>query len=548
MLSSAKGAYYMKLHKSIKLAEEVYLANQGNLKKSERELKKLIKKGQDTGDTVLISAAFFYIGFNYYDICDNEGIIENARKAIALLKDTKEYPLLMRAYILLGYSYEQQVDYKAQLEVYETAYKMVKKHRLGIRSYITVLNNLASCYHHMGENKSAIKMEEECLRLNREHAPKDSDRIVMYSINLAEDYQMEGEYEKERDILESAKEHIGKVEFKPYACDYYLKLALAYFDLNDAETAFQYTDEAFSYIEDEIYPYELYDDLRLVLHQLLKNGEKERSRRIFELMRVYNEKKKGIEDQILVYRAMAEFYATEGESETAIEYYAKLDELNMKRRDELNKLQFSIHKRESDAENEIRKLKTRLSKTEELAFLDPLSKLLNRSALLRISNDFLDTAYKKKEKVGAIFIDIDFFKQCNDTYGHAKGDEIICEIAKACKAEETQNIRFARYGGDEFFGITKNLDDEEVIAIAQRISERIRKADIPNELNPNGHRVTLSMGAVNVLVTHHTDTIIEIANYADKAVYHAKNTGKNRICFLEHKKKKDPYITYESDS
>ena len=51
MLSSAKGAYYMKLHKSIKLAEEVYLANQGNLKKSERELKKLIKKGQDhSGD------------------------------------------------------------------------------------------------------------------------------------------------------------------------------------------------------------------------------------------------------------------------------------------------------------------------------------------------------------------------------------------------------------------------------------------------------------------------------------------------------------------
>ena len=87
-----------------------------------------------------------------------------------------------------------------------------------------------------------------------------------------------------------------------------------------------------------------------------------------------------------------------------------------------------------------------------------------------------------------------------------------------------------------------------MIAIAQRICERIRKADIPNELNPNGHRVTLSMGVVNVPVTHHTDTIIEIANYADKAVYHAKNTGKNRICFLEHGKKKDPYIIYESDS
>ena len=55
--------------------------------------------------------------------------------------------------------------------------------------------------------------------------------------------------------------------------------------------------------------------------------------------------------------------------------------------------------------------------------------------------------------------------------------------------------------------------------------------------NPNGQRVTLSVGVANVPITGQVDTIIEIANYADKALYYAKNTGKNRICVLEHGRK-----------
>ncbi len=81
------------------------------------------------------------------------------------------------------------------------------------------------------------------------------------------------------------------------------------------------------------------------------------------------------------------------------------------------------------------------------------------------------------------------------------------------------------------------LEDKEVTDIAARICERIRKADIPNEKNPNGHRVTLSVGVANVRISGQTDTIIEIANYADKAVYYSKNAGKNCIHLLDHGRK-----------
>lgn len=158
---------------------------------------------------------------------------------------------------------------------------------------------------------------------------------------------------------------------------------------------------------------------------------------------------------------------------------------------------------------------------------DPPTSL--RSALLRISSDFIALAAKKKQKVGAIFIDIDCFKECNDTYGHARGDEIIREVARICRKQETPNIRFARYGGDEFFGLTRGMTDDEVCDVARKICRAVKSAGIPNEKNPNGGRLTLSVGVVNVVITEKTDTILEIANYADKAVYHAKSAGRNAI-------------------
>lgn len=111
---------------------------------------------------------------------------------------------------------------------------------------------------------------------------------------------------------------------------------------------------------------------------------------------------------------------------------------------------------------------------------------------------------------------------------------MIKEVANVCKKEETANVRFARYGGDEFFGITRGLDDGVVVEIARRICRNIRDEKIPNEKNKNGRIITLSVGVVNVAITDHTDTIIEIANFADKALYHAKDSGRNAVYLLDY--------------
>ncbi len=527
----------MKISKSSFLAQQTYTDNEKDTAKAEKELERLVRKGRKQGDSVLIGAAYFYLGACRYDLGDWEGMYSYAYRAVAYLKDTNDYMMATRAYDLLGYAYEQQENYKMQLDTYKTTYNIIKKHRLGNIYYRTTLNNLASCYHHMGECGMAIKVQKECIDLHKKISVDDHTRTMMYSINLAEYYYDNDEPQKALEVLKDVEKLVEKTDYRPYVFDYYLKLAICAFKLNKPKDLAKYAKKALTYNEPGVYPHQIYDDLRKVSHFILEIGQMDIADRIAELMKAYADEKPGVIEQLIAYRTFAEYYAKKGDEKQALTCYEKLEILHEKYRNELNRVQLSSHIREEGTEAEIQKLRKKLSKTEELAFIDPLSKLLNRSALLRVASEFIDAAAKKKEKIGAIFIDIDFFKQCNDTYGHAKGDEIICYVARACKKEETQFIRFARYGGDELFGITRGLDDDAVLQIAKNICEKIRKADIPNIGNPNGQRVTLSVGIANVPITGRVDTIIEIANYADKALYYAKNTGKNRICVLEHGRK-----------
>ena len=503
-------------------------------KKRIRELNRLVKEGQRSGDLLLVGAAYCYLSEVCSTVSDPDGVLSNSLKAVALLKDTDEYELLAKAYNSLGYAYTYQENNQSALVIDETAYRIVKKHRIKGIVRIRILNSLSVAYHMLGDIKKSIRVLDECLELLRESYGDNYTELAMYSLNLAECYQDDQKPEAALEVLKSMSEWAEKIDFLPVRCDYYLRCALLSYQLGDLPAGDGQLDKAFTLIPEDMYPHPIYDDLRQVSHLLSKNGDRARAEKILALMTVYAEKNKGTMEQLYATRTMADFYRNFGDYERAVAYYAKYEELNEKRMRELKGMQLNLHKTTKEAEMEIRRLKRRMRKNEELASQEPLTGLLNRSALLRVSAEFIEHAAKRKQKVGAIFLDIDYFKECNDTYGHTRGDEIIREIARICRKQETAAVRFARYGGDEFFGVTRGLTDEEVNEVARRIARAVRSADIPHEKNPNGGRITLSIGVVNVAITEEIDTILEIANYADKALYYAKNAGRNAIYELVH--------------
>ena len=126
-----------------------------------------------------------------------------------------------------------------------------------------------------------------------------------------------------------------------------------------------------------------------------------------------------------------------------------------------------------------------------------------------------------------IMLDIDHFKAINDTHGHLVGDEILGEVADVIRSVTRDEALFVRYGGEEFIIGERNAD----LAMGTVVAERVRKAvaDHVFETSAGPLSVTVSLGVADVRVIETPDTV-KLVEAADKALYQAKGSGRNRVC------------------
>lgn len=176
-----------------------------------------------------------------------------------------------------------------------------------------------------------------------------------------------------------------------------------------------------------------------------------------------------------------------------------------------------------------------------LAFYDTLTQLPNR----RLLNDRLDhamSASKRSGHYGALmFLDLDNFKPLNDLYGHAVGDSLLIEVARRISGCVRAVDTVARFGGDEFVVILNELDVDKAASTAQAsiVAEKIRAALAESYLltihkegnaeNTVEHRCTSSIGVV--VFINHEEKPDDLLKLADAAMYKAKESGRNQICF-----------------
>lgn len=164
------------------------------------------------------------------------------------------------------------------------------------------------------------------------------------------------------------------------------------------------------------------------------------------------------------------------------------------------------------------------TKNKELEFLathDPLTLLLNRRALNQRFEKAFITAQEAQSELSCVMCDIDHFKAVNDRYGHATGDKVIKMVAGLLQKNFREQDLVGRYGGEEFCIILPDIDSK----LAQDICNRIRLA-IKNDTS-SGIQVTISFGVSALSPNVHSSS--ELANQADKALYIAKESGRNRV-------------------
>lgn len=166
----------------------------------------------------------------------------------------------------------------------------------------------------------------------------------------------------------------------------------------------------------------------------------------------------------------------------------------------------------------------RTRQLESLAYLDPMTGILNRRALVEAH----ELASGHPTAMGLLLIDIDRFKEINDTYGHRAGDEIVVEVAdRLLKASGPADF-CGRWGGDEFMILLPACSTSRLAGIASRIHAAI--SGRPIALGEGGSlRVTPSIGAISSF----GDTIDAAAHKADLALYRAKREGRDRIALYD---------------
>jgi diguanylate cyclase (GGDEF)-like protein len=166
----------------------------------------------------------------------------------------------------------------------------------------------------------------------------------------------------------------------------------------------------------------------------------------------------------------------------------------------------------------------------ELANTDALTGWLNRKTLEQNLSLIHARTKRTNQAYGLVLIDIDKFKTINDTYGHAAGDNVIAEVSRLTKEHSRDYDLTFRMGGEEFLIVADNVSEGAL----QSFSERVRAAieQQPFALAGFDRKVTVSMGGA--ISTHNDKDWHDVLERADKALYKAKQTGRNRVCFFDN--------------
>jgi diguanylate cyclase (GGDEF)-like protein len=163
------------------------------------------------------------------------------------------------------------------------------------------------------------------------------------------------------------------------------------------------------------------------------------------------------------------------------------------------------------------------AQVQQLATVDELTQVYNRRHFTDLATRELHIARRSHRAVAALMIDIDHFKNVNDRYGHAVGDEVIRAVSDALRAHIRQPDVLGRYGGEEFVLVLSDMSGDPVEA-AERLRVGVEALVVPGPRGPIS--VTVSVGVAEFKPDDDLDTLLV---RADQALYQAKESGRNQV-------------------
>lgn len=460
----------------------------------------------------------FKIGSIYSNISEYSKGIEYIVTAMPMLELYNLDYQICQAFTSLG-------NTSYDLANYETAYGYYSKSvNISKRSLFTdqlsiAYNNIGEVYKVLLNYDKALDYYEKSLNEDKKIGYKACKGLTY--VNLAEINYLKGDYEKSLELVPTGLSLLNKYEDEILVCEAYKVFALDYWKLGDIEKATDNFKRAIKISSDKMaYYYNI--DILVYYHQFLLEQNQTDSAikalsEAYDLALSNNLREKTLQ----ICRCFTEIYANTNEHEMALKYYR----LYVSHDQEL-------YKERTGQINEGIELRI---KTEEIRLqseIDVLTGVPNRRKFLQYLDKQWAHSKKRCHSLALVMIDIDYFKEYNDSYGHPEGDKCLIKIARLLSGLLGKNYLLARYGGDEFIVVLPQTGLNEALSFAETMRQAVAGAKLGHPRSPISESVTITLG-VTALIPTDDRSINEIIKKADDALYEAKRKGRNKSIGLE---------------
>lgn len=496
-----------------------------------------------TGDEKLLGFSYYYTGETFYALNDVERLFRYIIKALGHLERSGLWGLLARAYNLLAITSISRGNVLFALDYYLNGLSYCKKFHLYEESCMININ-IGNLYINSGEYKQAQKFFEDAF-LVLEHM---QDCTEYYScknaiyLALGKCYLQEELYEKAAEYMQKAKkECLEKAD----------KLDLLYFQIFqaqffNAQGFIQKRDMCIKQIQEQIDGefalMDIFDEIYAYSKMLFEIryykefwAVTERLEKYVSQAKIINFQRKLLSLKIQYYKIMED----KAEYLQAAGLFYELTEIMESESGSMVSAMLNV-RRSLDSETKMRlEMEKENVALVELSQTDALTGLWNRFRMNSYAQEAFERAKNRKGYLAVEILDVDYFKQYNDTYGHQAGDKCLIYVANEIKKlQEYGDIAAFRYGGDEFVILYEGYTIEQVHKRMDELKQAILKLQMPNHCSKAAKVVSISQGAC-VGVPMENSHVWDFLQTADMTLYEVKKKSRNSIAAVEFCERKE---------
>lgn len=455
------------------------------------------------------------------------------QKAMQMYQEIGDLNMYVRVMNSLGVCYGVSGNETMAMDCYLNGLDLVEKYHIEGVSHL-FYNNIGTRYQELGENQEALEyyiMARDACNDDNGAATERLTWYVVSYLNLALTYWYLKDYQNSERNLKIAIEKRDKYDVHTYDFTITILDAYLHYVLGDVQYAKEHMDEMLGFAAQEnINLVEYIQDIDQFTKLLRDMKEYDKMYHVISLLDEVARKRDNLSVVMQVLEMYMEYYKEIGDNENYIkvcvehaESYRKVREQNNKEKVLTLKVKIALHESERSAEE-----------AKEKSERDALTGLSNRYAMQKAATQLIEEAKEKGTKMLVGILDIDCFKQFNDTYGHVRGDEVLRHVANILYDSVHGYGEAFRFGGDEFVILIPNATASMADRIAEKIGTEIFENPVENRNSYVSGNLTVSHGYY--LATPKSEHDIEYyIDKADTVLYEVKKHGRNRFRIKENK-------------